>query len=302
MVPALILDTDPGVDDAIAILMALAAPGFRVAGITTVGGNVPLARATRNALALVEQAGRQDVPVARGSARPLHGRFRYAFAFHGRSGLPRRLPQPTTQAVDARAVDFVSHLVQQRPGEVTLVTLGPLTNLARLLQQRPGVLNQCASIVVMGGAVDTPGNVTTQAEFNFYSDPWAASQLLASGVPLTLVDLGACRQVSWCREDVPDCRPRAPLGKLALEIVRNWFRAHPARDRLEFYDPLALAVALDPGIVATRRVALTVETDDKDRRGAVNMAGDYGPVGVVTSVNRSSFFGLFNDLLGLNVP
>lgn len=153
--PRIIIDTDPGVDDAIAILMALAAPSVEVAGLTVVGGNVPHARGLRNALALLDFVGRSDIPVHRGSSRPLAGRFASAQHFHGASGITRRLPQPVAQPAPEGAVDFLARELSQHPGEITLVAIGPLTNLARLERQKPGSLSQTAALVVMGGAVDS---------------------------------------------------------------------------------------------------------------------------------------------------
>ena len=194
----LILDTDPGVDDAIAILMALASGSTapegtlvpELVGLTTVGGNVPLARGTRNALALLEYTGLQHIPVARGNARPLRGSFPYSYDFHGKGGLSRRLPEPQARPSASGAIDFLAEQLLNNPGQIALVALGPLTNLARLQQSHPGVLEKSRSLVVMGGAVNTAGNSTPPAEFNFYSDPLAAHRVVSSGAPLTLVDLG----------------------------------------------------------------------------------------------------------------
>ena len=132
-----IIDADPGVDDAIAILMALAQHRQELIGITTVGGNVPVARGTRNALALLEYSGRQEVPVARGAARPCRGRFGYSYDFHGRSGLSRRLPEPRMRPVTLGATDFLAAKLQENPDQITLVALGPLTNLAGLMSRHP---------------------------------------------------------------------------------------------------------------------------------------------------------------------
>ena len=148
--PSIIIDTDPGMDDAITILMALAWPGLELAGITTVGGNVPVSRGTRNALALLEYAGRQGVPVARGAARPCRGRFGYSYQFHGRSGIARRLPEPKTRPVHVSATEFLATKLQESPGQITLVALGPLTNLANLLDLHPAALGLAASLVVRG--------------------------------------------------------------------------------------------------------------------------------------------------------
>ena len=307
----LIIDTDPGVDDAIAILMALAWPGLELAGLTTVGGNVPLARATRNALALLEYAGRRDVPVACGAPRPYHGRFGYAYQFHGKSGLSRRLPEPTLQPVSGSAVDFLASKLRESPGQVVIAALGPLTNLAGLLKKYPKALSEAASLFVMGGAVNTDGNVTPHAEFNFYSDPVAAQAVLSSGVPLTLVDLGACRQVYLTkdrvtREMAPGLRANDPLGRLVVQLLTNWFRKHPDREKFEFYDPLALAAALEPGLISTRQMALTVETKLEERIGEVRVLSRDchrgGNVAVADLVESDAFFALLERYLFRGFP
>ena len=295
----IIIDTDPGVDDAVAILMALACPDVELAGLTVVGGNVPLARGTRNALALLEYVGRADVPVARGSSRPLSGKFPYAQHFHGWSGLSRRLPEPGTLPAAVGAVDFLATQLHTYPGEITLVALGPLTNLARLERQHPGALSQAAAVVVMGGAVDTPGNSTPYAEFNFYSDPLAAQETLTSGVSLTLVDLGSCRQVAIGREAAAGLRADNRLGQLAVELVQNWFKLDARRERFEFYDPLALAAALSPEVLTTRQARVAVETAVGPELAASRVTAPDGPVSVVERVDTERFFALMGEWLGL---
>ncbi|MEC9279772.1 MAG: nucleoside hydrolase, partial [Chloroflexota bacterium] len=139
-VKKVIIDTDPGVDDAIAILMALRSPSLQVLGLTTVGGNVPLARATRNSLALLEYADRTDIPVVRGAALPIRGQYGYAFPVHGTSGLTRRLPNPSIGPIEQRAVDYLAEELGKHPGEIILAALGPLTNIANLTTRYPGAL------------------------------------------------------------------------------------------------------------------------------------------------------------------
>ena len=292
-----IIDTDPGVDDAIAILMALAPPSLHLLGLTTVGGNVPLARATRNALALLEYAGRTDIPVARGSALPVRGQYGYAFPVHGASGLTRRLPNPSARPIDQRAVDFLAEELGKAPGEILLVALGPLTNLANLTTRHPGSLEQAAGLVVMGGAVDVPGNVTGHSEFNFFSDPEAARMVLSSGVPLTLIDLAATRQVGIEREEARSLQPQNALATLAVQILNNWFRRDAGRQRFFFHDPLAIAVALDMEIVTTQSAQVAVETFDPVRLGETKVSGRPGPVEVVGPVDQDKFFRLFEEFM-----
>ena len=293
----LIIDTDPGVDDAIAILLALAAPHVEVVGLTTVGGNVPRARATRNALALLRAAGRDDIPVAAGAARPRSGRYTPSVAFHGPGGLSVRLPNSARSAVSEAAVDFLAREISSGTGEVSVVALGPLTNLSRLQDRHPGVLEEAHRVVVMGGAVETRGNVTPRAEFNFHSDPLAAAQVLGSGLTIELADLAACRQVGISREQVESLTAETELGALALSVLKGWFRHDQARQRFEFYDPLAVALALDPAVATVREVDLSVDTTPGEHLGASLISGEPGPISLALNVDNRRFFALLAELL-----
>ena len=291
-----IIDTDPGVDDALAILMALGAPALNVIGVTATAGNVPLARATRNALALLEYAGRGDIPVYRGAARPVRGRYAYAREVHSAAGLTYPIPEPTTAAAGTGAVSYLAETLRERRGEVAVIALGPLTNLARLLRRHPDALPGAARIIIMGGAVNAPGNVTPAAEFNFYSDPTAARIVMESGLPMTLVDLGACRQVHLTRADGDDIGIGTGTGNgdggasqrratLAAGLLAGWFRRDPARERFHLYDPLAVIAALEPTILRLRPVTLAI--DDADATGEAVLWGrcrvvdeNAGPVSV----------------------
>ena len=295
----ILIDTDPGVDDAIAILMALASPDVELLGLTTVGGNVPLGRSTRNALALLQAAGRSDIPVAKGASRPLRGRYSYAPQFHGPGGLSRRLPEPAKGPVAEGAVQWLYDQLTHEPGEVLLVALGPLTNLARLLWERPIALEQAKNIVVMGGAVNTPGNITPRAEFNVYSDPAAAEIVLASRLPVTLVDLAACRQVVISREQALGLRSGHPLGRLTLELLQGWFHREPSRQRFEFCDPLAMAIALEPAIATFVKIDLDVVLEENESLGETTETGGPGETTLPQDVDAARFFGLLEELLEL---
>ncbi|PKB64567.1 MAG: hypothetical protein BZY80_02450 [SAR202 cluster bacterium Io17-Chloro-G2] len=304
----IIIDTDPGVDDAIAIIMALAAglqvdmsktgQGPKVLGLTTVGGNVPLASGTRNALAVLNAIGRPDIPVYRGSSRPLTGRFSYSFAFHGRTGLPGRLPRPKAATTNQSATEFLAARLRASPEEITLVALGPLTNLARLMQRHPGVLELAGSLFIMGGAVNSPGNVTPHAEFNFYSDPVAADMVMSTTIPITLVDLGASRQVALSRKQVAALKGGNRMGELVIRLLQDWFRLDHGRKQFQFYDPLALAAAIDPQVVGGRHLTLRVETEDQERLGVSQVAGLGGNVLVAERVDSARFFSMIKRLFG----
>jgi len=295
----LIIDTDPGVDDAIAILMAMAASEIEILGLTTVGGNVPLARATRNALSLLQAAGRSDIPVAKGASRPLRGKFAYAPHFHGPGGLSQRLPDPANRPVEDGAVKFLYDQLTGKRGEAVLVALGPLTNLAVLLRERPVALEQAKQIVVMGGAVNTPGNVTPEAEFNFYCDPVAADIVLSSRLPITMVDLAACRQVKISRERALGLKSATPLGRLMLDMLQGWFHREPSREEFEFCDPLAMAIALHPAIATSTKVDLDVGIEKDELLGATSETGGPGEITLTQDVDSSRFFALFGRLFEL---
>ena len=301
-----IVDTDPGVDDAIAILMLLAAGSCDVVGFTTTAGNIPQGRATRNTLALLEYAERTDIPVCKGASRPVKGRFAYARHVHSAEGLTRTLPLPTTEATGTGAVDFMARELQRRPGEITILALGPLTNLARLARKYPRALDAVGQLVVMGGAVDTPGNATRYSEFNFYSDPTAARMIVESGTPLTLIDLAACRQVFITRDQAANMRSHNRLGNLAAELLTGWFDRDERRDRFVLYDPLALLAVTNPEVFELTQTTLSITdsdvTDDADHWGACAVANPVaGPIALAPAGNVRADLALaaIGDLLDL---
>ncbi len=300
-----VIDTDPGVDDAIALLMALSCPQLDVVGLTTTAGNVPIGPATRNALAILESVGRADVPVARGATRPIRGRYAYARHVHSAEGLTHPLPAPKMGIANTGAVQFLSETLRANPGAVTVIALGPLTNLARLHRDQPSVLPLAKRLLVMGGAVQTPGNVTPHAEFNFYSDPTAARMVIESGVPITLIDMAPCRQVFLTREDVLAARPSTDVGVLAERIMAGWFGQGPTRERFNMYDPLTLVAAVAPQAIAFRSVTMTVDdstsTDDSDLWGRCRLLDETGgPVSVAEpgGVDVTTSLRLIRELLG----
>ena len=187
----LIIDTDPGQDDAVAILLALASPEIHLLGITTVAGNVPLDLTEVNARKICDLAGRQDVPVFAGLSRPLVRRLVTAEHVHGRTGLDGPdLPPPQTPLQEQHAVDFIIETVRKEPsGSVTIAPIGPLSNIAMALQRAPDIAPRIKQIVLMGGGCFEGGNITPAAEFNIYVDPHAAAVVFGAGIPITMMPL-----------------------------------------------------------------------------------------------------------------
>ena len=243
-------------------------------GVSTVAGNVPLSRTTDNTLRLLQWAGRADVPVYAGAERPLVRDRVAADDVHGATGLgTAQLPEAHT-SLAGDGVEFLLSTLQARPGEVTLVATGPLTNLAQAEARVPGVLRKARQVVIMGGAVRVPGNITPAAEFNFYADPHAARQVLASAAELVLVGLDATEQVWLEQAALQDCTgPYAAFCQAACEPVIAFESAHYGFAGMHVHDPVALGAALWPQLFRTQ---LTVGGCGDDRR-ANRRSGSSGP-------------------------
>jgi inosine-uridine nucleoside N-ribohydrolase len=255
-----VIDCDPGQDDAIAILLALASPELDVRAITTVAGNQTLDKTTRNALKVVELAGRTDIPVAAGAAGPLRRQLRTAAHVHGASGLDGpNLPEPKGRPVDVPAVDLLADKLQ--PG-VILVALGPLTNVAQLVAYHPDVRDRLEAVVWMGGAIG-PGNVTPAAEFNAFVDPEAAAAVFGARIPLTMIGLDVTRLALFGRSHGERLRSTSRAGRFVAELSDFFLPIHEQRYGLAgapIHDAMAVAHVLDPTLVTTRRVNVEIET------------------------------------------
>ena len=262
----IIIDTDPGQDDAIAILLALASPELEVLGLTTVAGNVPLALTSRNARIVLELANRRDVPVYAGADRPLLRPLVTAEFVHGKTGLDGPvLPEPTMAMADGHAVDFIIQTVLARePGTVTLCPLGPLTNIALALAREPRIAPRLKQIVLMGGGGFEGGNITPVAEFNFYVDPQAAALVFKAGVPITMAPLDVTHQALTTRKRVAAIRAiGSPLG----EAVAQWLEFFERFDEQKYgqeggplHDPCVIAWLLRPDLFSSRDCFVQIET------------------------------------------
>ena len=256
----IVIDCDPGHDDAIAILLALASPEVELRGITTVAGNQTLEKTTRNALKVVELTGRTDIPVAAGADRPLRRALRTAANVHGESGLEGPdLPDPTTRPVAAEAVDLLAELIE--PG-VVLVPTGPLTNVALLLERHPDVAERLERIVWMGGAI-AEGNVTPAAEFNAFVDPEAAAAVFGSGIPVTMIGLDVTHMALFTPEHADRLRGTGKAGRVVAELSDFFQKFHEERYGFHgspIHDALAVADVIDPTLVTRLHCNVEIET------------------------------------------
>ena len=283
MTTPVLIDTDPGIDDALAILLALGSPEISVEAITTVAGNVGVDLGTANAFRVLDVARPHHRPrVARGAAGPLVGPLITAAHFHGDDGLgnlgrlreadgrPRYTePSHTLEMLDG--ADLILETADRFAGRLVVVALGPLTNVALALQRDRGRLAQAARIVVMGGAVAVPGNVTPTAEFNIHVDPEAASAVFASGLPVELVPLDVTRRVVLTAADLGAALARhgGPTARFIQDFTAHAFdfEAQQGDGSMALHDPLAVGVALDPSLVTLEPLHVVVECEGRLTRG-----------------------------------
>ena len=260
----IILDCDPGHDDAVAIMLALGNPAIELLGITTVGGNQTLDKITRNALSVLVMCGREDVPVHAGAHRPLVRRVEVAPEIHGESGLDGvELPEPSRSAQETHGVRFIiDQVMAAEPGTITLVATGPQTNLALAARLEPRIVERVREVVVMGGGYHE-GNWTAVAEFNIWVDPEAAAIVFDEAWPLTMVGLDLTHQALATAEVEERVREvDSPLGEFFIGLMgffRTAYQEHQGFDDPPVHDACTIAYLIDPAIVETTRVPLTVE-------------------------------------------
>jgi len=266
------IDTDPGIDDALALMLALRSPELRVELITTVAGNVPVPTATANARRILALLALPVWPaVAQGLGRPLRRPLHTATAFHHNDGLggvthlrhPDGSPcypileQP---AVQRQGVQHLLQVVQRYGRDLTMIALGPLTNIARAIQLAPALMQQLGRLVIMGGAIGVPGNISPVAEFNIFVDPHAADVVFRAGLPITLVPLDVTTRVRLTRDFLQHAGqgPATPLMSAVHDLTQQ--ALHSRGEGMAMHDPLAVAVAIDPSLVTCTALPVCTET------------------------------------------
>jgi purine nucleosidase len=298
-----IIDTDPGIDDAIALLMALSSSALRVHAITVAAGNCSVEQGVHNALGIVELMKATGVPVARGADRPLKRRaVLCGSGIHGENGLGgAALAVGTRTAEPKPAAQVLVDTVHANQSQITVVALAPLTNLARAISLWPGIVHAVRRVVVMGGALGVAGNATAQAECNIYNDPDAAAVVLSSGMPITLVPLDITRRATVTLDafntGLADLAA-LPAVQFLSAATASYFRyrdATPTVRSAVLHDPLALALAVTPDLAKYRSVAVTVDTEEgaglgRTRAGGRAIAnGRAGVVNVATEFDVARF-------------
>jgi purine nucleosidase len=275
----MILDVDTGIDDAMAIVYALNHPDIALEAVTTTYGNIDVASATRNTLALLEAAGRSDIAVASGCARSLTRSFsKRGSRIHGANGIGNvDLPLPKTKALDVWGPDLIIERVRANPGELTLVPVGPMTNVAQALMKAPDIAEKLKGLVLMGGTIwhpGVPGISSAVADANFFNDPEAARIVLQSGAPVTLVGMDVTMKTKLTAPMMDEIAARGgPAAKITMEAARFYLAAYQAQypdiTYCALHDPLAVAVAQDPSAVTLEPMQIDVECAGELTRGQV---------------------------------
>jgi purine nucleosidase len=304
----IIIDTDPGQDDAVAILLALASPELNILGITVVAGNVPLPLCEKNARKICELAGRPDVKVFAGATRPLVRDLVTAENVHGKTGLDGPdLPEPTMPLQDMHAVDFIVSEIMSRPEQsVTICPLGPLTNIALALNREPALAGRIKEIVLMGGGFFEGGNVTPSAEFNIYEDPHAAHIVFEAGIPLTMIPLDCTHKALTTAARVDAFRRiGSPVCEAVVELLVFFERFDEEKygtDGGPLHDPCVIARLLQPELFSGRTVNVSIETESKLTMGATvvdwwRVTDRPANATVLRDINSDGYFELLTERL-----
>lgn len=302
-----ILDCDPGHDDALAIALALSDPRVRLLAVTTVAGNAGLTRTTRNAGRILALAGRTDVPVAAGASRPLVRDPWVPVSFHGESGLDGAdLPEPAAPPDARTAVELSAALLRAADEPVTLVATGPLTNLGLLLRSAPDLHDRIGEIVVMGGSLGL-GNTTASAEFNIWADPEAAAIVFDAGLPLRMTGLDVTHQALLLPDDIAALDALGTrAGRIFADLMRFFAIHHRDRygwDGPPVHDAVAVAWLLDRSLVGSERLRVDVDTSDGPSRGRTiadpeGITGRPPNVEVGLSIDRERLMAMLVEAVG----
>jgi purine nucleosidase len=293
MIRKVIIDTDPGLDDAVAILFALACGHFEVLGLTTVAGNIGLDRTTTNAGGLLSVMQRSDIPVIAGAEAPLLRDGIDAIVVHGDDGLRGvSLPQPTVPAKTGAAAWLAETLAAHPTGTVDILALGPLTNIARLIEEHPAAAARIGQIIAMGGVVDEPGNMGPNSEFNFANDPEAVAVVLHADIRTTIIPLDVTRRVRASRQYVEALRSTA-VGSASADMLTAYMI--DGKESRPLHDPCVMLLALAPDLFGVEMLRLSVDLSDSIDAGTLRRSDGGNPVKVAMTVDAKKALALLAE-------
>ena len=304
----IIIDTDPGIDDTMAILFALRSPELDVVGLTSVFGNSYVEVTTQNALRLVELEGNQHIPVVEGAAQPLVGKAKsMGMHVHGYDGMGNSNPPPPTgKVLNIPAAQFIVREVMENPEEITLVPIGPLTNIALALRLEPRIVENVKEVVIMGGSAYAGGNASPVAEANIYNDPYAANIVFSAGWSLTMLGLDATLQWIMTREYLDDL---CSVGNPATDLIRDilpFYQAYldsvyHSNGDIETHDPSAIAYLIDSSLFSSKKIPMYVETIGSCAGQTVpdiqHLVGDFPEINVCLNADSEKLSELYKERL-----
>ena len=295
-----ILDVDTGIDDALAIAYALHSQELDLLALTTCYGNIAVDEATRNSLCLTDLLGK-EVPVYTGAAMPLSGIERKAYSthVHGDNGIGNAvMSPPKRKAAEGHAADYMIEMTRSRPKQITLIMVGPLTNLALAIQKDPQIVELVEQVVIMGGAVRVPGNVTPVAEANIFADPLAAELVFQSGIPITLVGLDVTMQTLLPRKQLQVWKEHGSVQGAFMSDMTTFYMdfyesCYPGIGGCGLHDPLAVGVVINPDFVTLEKMHVKVITSGDEIGRTVEVIGQEPNMQVCVAVEKDKFLGHF---------
>ena len=303
-----IVDTDPGNDDLLAIIMALNSTKLDLLGLTVVGGNATLKDTTNNALSILTYMKRTDIPVYVGDPSALNEKFTtpeevddfnsHRSRIHGASGLHINLPKPSVSAKKDHAIDFIIQEARANKGQLVLVPIGPLTNIALAINKEPNLKNWVKSIHVMGGAVNVAGNVTSYAEFNIYCDPVAANEVFSSGIDIKLCGLDITQHTSVKKHETNWLRGNSTGELLIKELMENIYKNDPIRQYFSLHDPITVLSVIHPEMIQWKKSGIDVSTDEIEFGRTVDTDDPNGSVNIATKIDQEAAKARIAQIIG----
>lgn len=299
----IIIDVDTGIDDALALALATRSKELDILGVSTVAGNVPVDLASLNSLRLLKLLGREDIQLYEGHEKPLERGIKFRDTVHGEGGLGGQLLSMKTRSKSkTHAVDYIIEMIKKHPGDISLIMLGPLTNLAGAIRKDSSIIEKIKRVYIMGGAVGVPGNISPVAEFNFYTDPESAYEVLHSGLRINLIGLNITEKTRFTEDDLKDMDPKNSYGKFIKNISELYMEKTSLMrgpGNTSLHDPVVLAACIDEEIIQYERVFVDVEYSSRISDG--QSIGYFGRRAYVPNVNlgiaidRERFKTLFID-------
>ena len=293
-----IVDTDPGNDDLLAIVMALNISQLDLLGLTVVGGNATLKDTTNNALSILTYMGRTDIPVYVGDPSALNQKFTtpaevdefnsHRSRIHGAHGLHINLPEPSFPAEEDNAVDFIIQQAKANKGQLVLAPIGPLTNIALAIKKEPNLKSWVKSIHVMGGAVNVPGNVTPFAEFNIYCDPVAANEVFSSGMDIKLCGLDITQHTSIKKLETDWLKGNSRGEILIRELMENIYKNDASREFFSLHDPITILSVIHPEMIEWKKSTIDVSTDPIQFGRTIDTNNPEGSVHIATKIDQEA--------------